>query len=91
MTAIWVTAGAPAEEVLFSENFDKMPEGQPPGKPFTGGGNLVAVKAGRLFVGSEKWNPIVTLERPFRGDIAVEVDLRDAAECHWTGLVFKGV
>ncbi|MBM4080525.1 MAG: hypothetical protein FJ278_12560, partial [Planctomycetes bacterium] len=91
LAAAAISGAGSAQEVLCSENFDAMPEGQPPGKPFTGGGNLVAVKAGRLFVGSEKWNPVVTLERPFRGDVAVEVDLRDAGECHWTGVVFKGV
>lgn len=82
----------PAEAAtLYSGNFDAMPDGRRPSEPWQGGGKRVAVQGGRLFLGSEKWNPILTLDREFEGDVAVAVDLRGASECHWSGVVVKGV
>lgn len=78
-----------AEGVLFREEFAR-PEGLLAG-PWRVLEGTARVEGGRLHITSERQNPCVLLERDFAGDLSVCLRLLRAPECHWSGMVVKGV
>jgi hypothetical protein len=80
-------AGQP-EKALFDEHFDGGDGDLPAAWRVLEGS--AKVEHGRLHLTSDRQNPVIRLERSFRGDLAIRLRLRNAPACHWSGLVAKG-
>ncbi|HID07844.1 MAG TPA: hypothetical protein EYP10_11945, partial [Armatimonadetes bacterium] len=84
-----LTIPAETDDVLFVERFD-YPDGSLP-RYWEVLEGTARVENGRLHILSQRQNPRVLLHRQFEGDISVSMRLMRAPECHWSGMVVKGI
>lgn len=86
-----ISATSGPAEVLYESDLAALPNGAAQVEGLDLGGGTCRVEDGWLTVSSEQSNPYLALAAKHERDFTFRAMVRNARECHWVGLVARGV